>query len=308
MRIRELPYERVEACAHEFPVARICEVLNLSESGYYAWKVRPPSQRERENQQLQERIQAIWHTFRRCYGVPRIHKELLSQGCHVGKNRVARLMQVLGIRGKGGEKRRPRTTQANERHPKMPNVLNRQFSASAPNEVWLTDITYIPTQEGFLYAAGVMDLYSRQIVGLAMADHMRSELTETALKMAFTHRQPVEYDAERNGLWANLLHHSDRGSQYTSRDYQNMLTERDITVSMSRAGNCLDNAPMESFWATLKRECADVVFESFQHAKAKIFGYIMGFYNRVRRHSALDYLSPQAYEEQFLRQSCTLSN
>jgi len=170
--------------------------------------------------------------------------------------------------------------------------------ADHPNAIWLTDITYIDTNDGFLYVAGVLDLYSRQIVGLAMTDHLRSELTETALNMALIQRQPD----------TDLLHHSDRGSQYTCSTYQQMLTERSIIVSMSRTGNCLDNAPMESFWATLKRECADHIFASIQQARTEIFAYIMTFYNRVRRHSALDYLSPHDYEMLFLRQTCTLSN
>lgn len=296
-----MSYDQIEACADEFSVARVCEVLGMSESGYYAWKKRPPSQREQENQSLKAQIHGIWQQFRHCYGAPRIHAELQAQGCVVGKNRVARLMKALGIRGKGGQKRRPRTTQSDARHPVMPNALERQFDAERPDQIWLTDITYIETQDGFLYTAGVMDLYSRQIVGLAMADHMRAELTETALEMAFTQRQP---DTEA----AELMHHSDRGSQYTCSTYQQMLAQPGITVSMSRTGNCLDNAPMESFWATLKRECADRVFASFQQAKAEIFGYIMGFYNRVRRHSALDYLSPYEYEMQFLRHTYTLPN
>lgn len=291
-------YEQVEACAADFPVVGVCAVLGVSESGYYAWKQRPPSQREQQNKSLQARIEAIWRACRQCYGAPRIHAELQAQGYGVGKNRVARLMQKLGIQGKGGQKRRPRTTQADVSHPVMPNVLDRQFDANRPDQVWLTDITYIDTGEGFLYTAGVMDLHTRQIVGLAMADHMRSELTETALQMAFTQRQPT----------ADLLHHSDRGSQYTCSSYQQLLSDRSVTVSMSRTANCLDNAPMESFWATLKRECVDRVFASFEQAKAEIFGYIMGFYNRVRRHSALDYLSPHEYEMQFLRQPCTPSN
>lgn len=293
-----MTYESVEACAKDYPVSRVCDVLGMSESGYYAWKNRPASQREQENESLKTQIQGIWQQFRQCYGAPRIHAELQSQGYQVGKNRVARLMQVLGIRGKGGQKRRPRTTQSDISHPVMPNVLARQFDAERPDQVWLTDITYIDTADGFLYAASVMDMYSRQIVGLAMADHMRSDLTETALEMAFTQRQPDD----------DLLHHSDRGSQYTCSTYQQMLTDRGVTVSMSRVGNCLDNAPMESFWATLKRECADGIFDSFQHAKTEIFGYIMGFYNRVRRHSALGYLSPHEYEMQFLRQTSTPLN
>lgn len=281
-----MTYEQVSACVGDFPIARVCEVLDVSESGYYAWKKRLPSQRAKANQSLKTQIQGIWQKFRQCYGAPRVHAELQDQGYRVGKNRVAHLMQTLGIRGKGGQKRRPRTTQSDASHPVKPNVLARQFDVQRPNQVWLTDITYIETKEGFLYTAGVMDLCSRQIVGLAMGDHMRSTLTATALEMALTQRRPS----------ADLLHHSDRGSQYTCSTYQQMLSDHGVTVSMSRTGNCLDNAPMESFWATLKRECADTVFESFQHAKSAIFGYIMGFYNRIRRHSALGYLSPHQYE------------
>lgn len=293
-----MSYECIKTCVDEFPVARVCEVLQVSESGYYAWLKRRPSQREQANQSLKTRIQAIWEQVKHRYGAPRIHAELQAQGFCVGKNRVARLMQTIGIRGKGGQKRRPRTTQADASHPVAANLLARQFDVDEPDTIWLTDITYIDTSEGFLYVAGVMDLYSRQIVGLAMADHMRSELTETALEMALIQRQPD----------ASLLHHSDRGSQYTCSTYQQLLNDSGIKISMSRTGNCLDNAPMESFWATLKRECADYVFGSLQQARTEIFGYIMGFYNRVRRHSALDYLSPHDYEMQFMRQTCTLSN
>lgn len=293
-----MTYRCVQLCADDFPVARACEVLSVSESGYYAWLKRTPSQREQANQSLARHIQELWEHFKQRYGAPRIHAELQTQGWRVGKNRVARLMQGLGIRGKGGHKRHPRTTQANSSHPVAENVLAQDFDVEQPNSVWLTDITYIDTDEGYLYVAGVMDLYSRQIVGLAMAEHMRAELTETALDMALCQRQPEP----------SLMHHSDRGSQYTCSTYQQRLTSRGITVSMSRTGNCLDNAPMESFWSTLKRECADVVFASCQQARTEIFGYIMGFYNRVRRHSALDYLSPHDYEMQFLRQTFTLLN
>jgi len=195
-------------------------------------------------------------------------------------------------------KRRPRTTRADPAHTPAPNLLDRQFQASRCDEVWLTDITYIGTQEGYLYLAGVMDMYSRQIVGLAMADHLRTELVKTALDMALQQRQPG----------ADLLHHSDRGSQYTSEAYQDVLTNAGITVSMSRSGSCLDNAPMESFWATLKRECADIIFASHAHARTAIFSYIMAFYNRQRRHSALGYLSPVDFERQHERQLLTLPN
>jgi putative transposase len=293
-----MKYPAVAACEHAFPVKRVCEVLSVSESGYYAWRNRPPSQREQANQGLGERIQVIWQRFRGIYGAPRIHAELQDQGEVVGHNRVARLMQHLGLRGKEARKRQPRTTQSNPDHRFEPNVLQQHFDASQPDAVWLTDITYIPTHEGCLYVACVLDLHTRSIVGLSMASHLRSELPESALQMALTQRQPID----------PLIHHSDRGSQYTSDDYRNLLSAYPITLSMSRTGNCLDNAPMESFWATLKRECADYVFDSLTHARTEIFAYIIGFYNRVRRHSALGYLSPYDFQQQFMRQICTPSN
>jgi len=293
-----MKYPYVAACGVEFPVSRVCEVLEVSESGYYAWLNRPPSEREQANQNLGQRIQALWQEFRGIYGAPRIHAELEAQGEVVGHNRVARMMQRLGLRGKGSRKRQPRTTQSNPSHRFEPNLVGQRFDASQPDAVWLTDITYIPTDEGYLYVAGVMDLYTRQIVGLSIAQHMRSELTEAALQMALTQRQPTD----------PFIHHSDRGSQYTGDDYRNLLSAYPITVSMSRTGNCLDNAPMESFWATLKRECADSVFATLTQARTEIFGYIMGFYNRVRRHSALGYLCPNDFQQQFLRQLCTPSN
>ena len=293
-----MKYSAVTACEDAFPVSRLCKVFDVSESGYYAWLNRPLSQREQANRGLGERIQAIWQRFRGRYGAPRIQAELQAGGELVGHNRVARIMQHLGLRGKGSRKRQPRTTQSNPDHRFEPNVLQQHFDTVQPDAVWLTDITYIPTDEGYLYVAGVMDLYTRQIVGLSMASHLRSELTESAVHMALTQRQPTD----------PLIHHSDRGSQYTSDAYRNLLRAYPITVSMSRTGNCWDNAPMESFWATLKRECADFVFSSLAHARTEIFGYIMGFYNRVRRHSALGYLSPNDFQQQFMRQICTPSN
>jgi putative transposase len=293
-----MKYQCVQACVGDYPVHRVCEVLDVSESGYYAWLNRPASQREQANQSLGERIQTIWKQFRGIYGAPRIHAELQAQGEVIGHNRVAKIMQKLGLQGKGSRKRQPCTTQSNPSHRFEANVLQRQFDTSQPDAVWLTDITYIPTHEGYLYVAGVMDLYTRQIVGLSMAQHMRSELTENALQMALNQREPID----------NLIHHSDRGSQYTCDAYRNKMSAHPITVSMSRTGNCLDNAPMESFWATLKRECADYVFNSLTQARTEIFSYIIGFYNRLRRHSALGYISPNDFETQFKRQTCTLLN
>ncbi len=286
-----MKYQAIEACKTEFRVSRLCAVLKIAESGYYAWLHRVPSSREQENRQLQQRICTLWKQYRGIYGAPRIHAELQEEGIRAGHNRVARLMREAGIQGKTACKRRPHTTQSDPSHPVAANLLDRQFTAHRSNEVWLTDITYIDTAEGFLYLAAVMDLYSRQIVGMTMADHLRTELVESALDMALTQRRPPRH----------LLHHSDRGCQYTSLDYQKRLTASHMTVSMSRVGNCWDNAPMESFWATLKRECADVVFASHSQARTELFSYIMGFYNRQRRHSTLGYLSPCIFESQSQR-------
>ena len=293
-----MKYSAIARSKDTFPVRRLCAVLGVSESGYYAWLKHEPSQRALENVRLRETICALWRQFRGIYGAPRIHAELRDQGVKVGRHRVARLMRQAGIRGKAPSKRRPRTTQSDPTHPVAPNLLDRQFTANRPNAVWLTDITYIDTDEGYLYLAGVMDLYSRQIVGLAMADHLHTELVETALDMAVTHRCPPP----------DLLHHSDRGSQYTSHDYRQRLLDCGMILSMSRTGDCLDNAPMESFWATLKRECADAPFANHAQARSEIFSYIMRFYNRQRRHSALGYVSPMTFEQRSERDPLTPLN
>ena len=293
-----MKYEAVHTWQYEFPVARLCAVLKVSVSGYYAWLKRSPAPRQQANQQLEQTIRQVWQRVRGIYGAPRIHAELQAQGLRVGHNRVARLMRAAGLRGKTVRRRRPVTTQSEPTHAIAPNRLARQFSVVHPNTVWLTDITYIETEEGFLYLAAVLDLASRQVVGLAMADHLRAELVEAALDMAPFQRRPGDA----------LLHHSDRGSQYTSQSYQHRLAECGITVSMSRTGQCLDNAPMESFWATLKRECADAPFPSRAAAHTELFGFIMGFYNQHRRHSALGYLSPAMFEQQLKRNFTPLPN
>jgi transposase InsO family protein len=291
-------YHAIEQWQHEFPVARLCAVLKVSVSGYYAWLKRPTAPRQQANQQLEQTIRQVWQQVRGIYGAPRIHAELQAQGIRVGHNRVARLMRAAGLRGKTVRRRRPVTTQSDPTHAVAPNRLARQFTVEQPNTVWLTDITYIETHEGFLYLAAVLDLASRQVVGLAMADHLRAELVEAALDMALIQRRPDDA----------LLHHSDRGSQYTSRSYQQRLNERGVTVSMSGVGQCLDNAPMESFWATLKRECADVPFPTHAFARSELFDYIMGFYNQHRRHSSLGYLSPAMFEQHFKRNLGSLPN
>lgn len=277
-----MKYKAIAQSKDTFPIASLCTVLEVSESGYYAWLKHKPSSREVENTSLTEQIVAIWRKFRRIYGAPRIWSELTEMGIKASLNRVAKLMRQAGLQGKTARKYRPQTTQSDPSHAVAPNLLKRQFKGHQRNQVWLTDITYIHTHEGYLYLAAVMDLGSREIVGLAMADHMRTALTLDALNMAIFQQQPPP----------GLMHHSDRGSQYTSHAYQQRLRDANMIASMSRAGTCLDNAPMESFWATLKRECADYIFTNHQHARAEIFSYIMGFYNHNRRHSSLGYHAP----------------
>jgi putative transposase len=280
-----MKYDVIHQAKDAFPVRRLCALLDVSESGYYAWLKHEPSQRASEETELRAVIVDIWEGSYRIYGLPRIQDALRDDGIPIGKHRLARLMGEAGVQGKMPRRKRPRTTQREDRHPVAPNVLNRQFGVTKRNTVWLTDITYIETAEGYLYTAGVMDLASREIVGLAMADHMRTALTLAALKMAVVQQCPAP----------GLLHHSDRGSQYTSADYQQPVAAYGMIASMSRTGNCLDNAPMESFWATLKRECADEVFPSRQAARVAIFQYVMGFYNRRRRHSVLAYHTPLSW-------------
>ncbi len=271
----------------QYPVKLMCQVLGVSISGYYGWGQRPISQREKANQGLLAQIKVVHQANYQSYGSPRVHAELVEQGWRCGHNRVARLMLQHGIRAKQ-IKRRQVTTLRHEADPVAPNLLERNFEAQAPNQKWLTDFTYIPTQQGWLYLAAVLDLYSRKIVGWAMAETMSTELTLSALQMALQQRQPE----------AGLLHHSDRGSQYTSQSYQTVLKQHQLQVSMSGAGNCYDNAPMESFFGTLKTELTHhQAYLTRAQARADIFAYIEAFYNRRRRHSALGYQSPEQFEQ-----------
>ena len=285
-------------CRGEFDVRRMCAVLGVKRSGYYAWRRRGPSDRSNADTALKPVIEAAFQQGRGCYGVPRVHAELQAHDYRVGRKRVARLMRQMGLSVQRPKRWLPTTTQVNAAHPIQPNTLARDFTATAPNQKWVTDITYIPTREGWLYVAGIVDLFARQVVGLSMESRMRTDLVVRAWHMAQQQRRPN----------AGLLHHSDRGSQYTSQRYQADLAQQRVQVSMSRTGECWDNAPnevtkgMESFWATLKRECATTMFETRSQAQAAIFEYVMVFYNRTRRHSRLGYLSPAAFEAQFQRQ------
>lgn len=269
-----------------FPVTALCRVLEVSPSGFYAWCKRKPGQRSLENEQLGERIQQIHVQSRRTYGSPRIHAELKADGQVVGHNRVARLMKQKGIQARV-KRRHVRTTDSNHKLPVADNLLARQFNPSEPDRVWATDITYIWTVVGWLYLAVVLDLHSRMVVGWSMGEHIDRHLVLRALDMATARRSPP----------AGLIHHSDRGSQYASDDYQKALQDRGLVCSMSRKGNCWDNAVAESFFATLKKELfEDGIIKGSEETRQAVFDYIEIFYNRQRRHSSLGYLTPVEYE------------
>jgi transposase InsO family protein len=279
-------YQFVKDHASQYAVALLCRVLEVSRSGYYAWRTRPESPRSQANRTLVEHIQAIHTQSRRTYGSPRIQAELAAQGMHCSTKRVARLMRLTGIRA-----HRPRRTRAttDSRHtlPVADNVLERAFDALAPNTKWAADITYIGTHEGWLYLAVVMDLFSRRIIGWSMQPSLASSLVLDALQMALHQRHPSE----------PVIHHSDRGSQYASGDYQVALAAAGIRCSMSRKGDCFDNAPVESFFGTLKTELVyHQQYTTRNQARSAIFEYLEVFYNRQRRHSSLGYCSPAAYE------------
>jgi putative transposase len=271
----------------------MCKMLNISRSGYYTWRTRPLSEREMANQELLEQIKRVHRESDKTYGSPRIYHALLALGRKCSVNRVARLMRRNGIQAK--QKRRFRTTtKRNKAHPVAPNRLKRDFTAEQPDQKWLTDITYIPTLEGWLYLAAILDLYTRRIVGWAMAERMTSALTIQAFKMAIQQRNPE----------AGLIHHSDQGSQYTDRKYQALLEAHCIQASMNGVGSWYDNAPMESFFGTLKSErvhhCS---YQTREEARTDLFFYIEAFYNRRRLHSALGYVSPEAFEKAHCQQS-----
>jgi putative transposase len=280
-------FNLIDAERASYPVAVLCRMLGVSKSGYYAWRGRQPSERRRQDTLLIEKIREIHSRSRETYGYPRVHAELCSLGVRCGRRRVARLMRSAGLRGCVRGKKR-RTTRRDLRAAPAPDLLCRDFVAGRPNRVWLADITYIPTREGFLYLAFILDTHSRKVVGWSMAPHMRTELVVDALEMAVWRRRPV----------AGLVHHSDRGVQYTAISFGKRLEEVGIVPSMGRTGTALDNAMAESFIATLKTELVHRRrFPDREVARSAIFEYLEGFYNRRRLHSALGYKSPASYEE-----------
>jgi putative transposase len=280
-------YDFIESGLAQYAVTTCCRVLGVSRAGYYQSRQRPPSARARRIEELAVKIAAVHQENRRVYGSPRVCQALLAQGESVCENTVAKVMKARQIRAKTKKKFVPRTTDSAHDQPVAGNLLDRQFTATLPNQKWVVDITYIPTDEGWLYLAGVMDLCSRKIVGWSMQEHMQTELVTQAMKMAIVHRRPGK----------GLLHHSDRGVQYASEDYRHLLNQHGIQSSMSGKGDCWDNACAESFWSTLKTELVNHErYATREQARQSIFEYIEVFYNRKRLHSALGYLSPEAFE------------
>jgi transposase InsO family protein len=280
-------YQFIRNHQEHYPVQLMCDILEVSRSGFYDWADRPESAQAQRRAALAVQVKVAFEESRQTYGSPRITRELAEGEFKACRNTIAKIMRKERLFGRTPKRYIPRTTDSAHDHPIAENALDRQFDAGPGTPAWVSDITYIPTQEGWLYLAAIMDLRTRKILGWSMADHMRVELVLDALSMAIARRKPAE----------PLLHHSDRGTQYACRDYRRLLADHQITCSMSRTGNCYDNAVMESFWATLKTEEVyrnDYVTRA--QATAAIFNYIEIFYNRQRRHSALGYVSPEAFE------------
>jgi putative transposase len=285
----------IQSHARIFHIATMCRVLEVSRAGYYAWRARPLCDRVKEDRVLTAKIREIQKQVRASYGSPRTHQELKALGFKCGRHRVARVMREAGIRAKSARKFRV-TTQSEHAYVAAPNVLDRQFSLEQhpqPDRTWAADITYVPTLEGWLYLAVIMDLATRRVVGWSLSTRLNQELTLAALRMALLHR------GAKGGL-----HHSDRGVQYASFTYQRLLKEVGFTASMSRVGDCWDNAVVESFFATLTKELlVDGVFKTRAQASGQLFEFIEIWYNRRRRHSSLGYRSPAEFESDLMKAS-----
>lgn len=283
-----MKYPFIESQRGMHSLRMLCRVVKVATSGYYAWRQRSKSQRDYENQRLLVQIKAIHTKSERTYGSPRIYHDLRKEGVLCGENRVARIMRDGGIRAKTTKKFKA-TTDSKHTMPVAENLLDREFEAERPNAVWSTDISYVWTREGWMYLAVVLDLFSRRIVGWAMDKRIKKQLVIDALVMAIGRRRPEP----------GLLHHSDRGSQYASKDYQKLLKKHGIICSMSRKGNCWDNAPTESFFSSLKKERVyHKTYRTRLEARTDIFNYIECWYNPYRLHSTLGYQSPAEFENQ----------
>jgi putative transposase len=279
----------MKALAPQYRLTDLCAAFQVSRSGYYAWLNRPPSPRQKADVELGAYLCRVHAQSRQTYGSPRLLQALRQQGQRTSRRRIARLMRQHGLRTQRPRRFVPQTTDSRHDQPIAPNWLAAIPRPTGPDQQWVTDITYVRTGESWLYVAAVMDRWSRRIVGLAMAEHMASTLVERALQQALRQRQPGR----------GCLHHSDRGSQYASADYRHLLSRNGLTASMSRAGNCYDNAAMESFWGKLKTELVyRQHFATRQQARLAIFEYVEVFYNRVRLHSALGFKSPVDFELQ----------
>jgi putative transposase len=281
-----MKFRFISAHRETFKVGRMCKVLNVSRSGFHTWLNRPESRRSLENRALEAKIRVLHSASHGIYGSPKIHQDLVDDGIRCGKNRVARIMRKAGIRSRTKKKFKA-TTNSRHNFPIAPNLLNQDFNVDAPDRTWVGDITYIHTNEGWLYLAVLLDLFNREVVGWSASSRMTRQLAIDALQMAFDRRDPGK----------GLLHHSDRGSQYASTDYQNILKEHGIICSMSRKGNCYDNAVAESFFGRLKTEWVNHNrYLNRSEAMRSLFYYIEIFYNRKRRHSSINYVTPQEYE------------
>ncbi len=282
-----MKYQFIAEYRSTFPVKKMCQVLIVSRSGYYKWEQSPPSNRTKKNAELLQKIRAIHEEHRERYGSPRITRELHKQGERCGKNRVAHIMKNNAIKAKAKKKFKV-TTHSNHKYPVAPNLLQQKFKAAGPNRVWASDITYVWTTEGWLYVAVILDIWSRKIVGCAMSERQTKALVINALYRALGQRQVTE----------GIIHHSDRGSQYASDDYREILDNNEFKQSMSKKGDCYDNAIVETFFHTLKTELVNWErYETRAEARRSIFEYIEMYYNRNRMHSALGYLSPVEFEQ-----------
>jgi len=282
-----MTYTWIRDHTDQYCVETMCQVLGVSRSGYYAWRDRPASARTKANAALRDKVRQAFTLSRRTYGSRRIQHYWARQGHAFSRHRIARLMRQEQLVPLRQLKWHPQTTRQSPGARTAPNVLDQDFQAAHPNQKWVGDITYIDTAEGWLYLASILDLYSRRIVGWAMSEQMDTQLVRQAWQMAVLTRQPP----------AQFLHHTDRGSQYTSEAYWQLLEAAQCQASMSRTGNCYDNAAMESFHATLKGECAITQFATRADARTAIFEFIEVWYNRQRLHSTLGYLSPAEFEQ-----------